>query len=178
MISTETLSPKWGLILLQGIISVIFGLLLLFATQTTITAVVIFIGAYWLAMGIIAIIGIFVGYSRAHWGWALFSGIVGILAGILVLGHPLLAAVFLPAVLVYILAIMGIVMGIIAIVQGAAGAGWGAIVIGILNILLGILLFLAPLMMAFAIIIMIGIFLLIGGIIAIVNAFQIRKASR
>ena len=125
-IDTTISSPRWGLVLLQGIVSIIFGLLLLLAPQMTIPVIVIFLGAYWLIMGVIAIIGIFAGYSRAHWGWALFSGILGIIAGILILGHPLTATVILPAVLVIIIACMGIVMGIVAIIQGARGAGWGS----------------------------------------------------
>jgi len=171
-------SPKWGLVLLQGIVSIIFGLLLLLATGMTVTAVVIFLGAYWLVMGVIGIIGIFVGYTRAHWGWALFGGILGIIAGILILGHPLTSAVIVPAVLVMILAGLGIVMGIVAIIQGAMGAGWAAIVIGILSIILGVLIFIAPLVATFILILMLGVFLIIGGIAAMVGAFQIRSAVK
>jgi uncharacterized membrane protein HdeD (DUF308 family) len=171
-------SPRWGLVLLQGIVSIIFGVLLLLATGMTVTAAVVFLGAYWLVMGIIAIIGIFVGYTRAHWGWALFSGILGIIAGILILGHPLTSAVIVPAILVMILASLGIIMGIVAIIQGAMGAGWAAIVLGILSIILGILIFIAPIAAAFIMILMLGIFLVIGGIAAMVGAFQIRSAAK
>jgi uncharacterized membrane protein HdeD (DUF308 family) len=171
-------SPRWGLVLLGGIISLIFGLLLVLAPQMTVPAVVIFLGAYWLVIGVIEIIGIFAGFTRAHWGWALFSGILGIIAGILILGHPLMASVILPAILVIILASLGIVMGIVAIIQGAQGAGWGAIVLGILSIIIGILLFIAPIISAFVLIIMLGIFLIFGGIGAMVGAFQIRSAVK
>lgn len=168
-------SPRWGLVLLGGIASIIFGLLLLLAPQMTIPAVVIFLGAYWLVIGVIEIIGIFAGYSRAHWGWALFSGILGIIAGILILGHPLMASVIVPAILVMILAGLGIIMGIVGIIQGAMGAGWGAIVLGILSIILGILLFMAPIVAALLLIIMLGALLIVGGIAAIFGAFQIRS---
>ena len=171
-------SPKWGLVLLQGIVSIIFGLLLLLATGITVMAAVIFLGAYWLVIGVISIIGIFVGYTRAHWGWALFSGILGIIAGILILGHPLASAIIVPAVMVMILAGIGIVMGIVGIIAGAKGAGWGAIVLGILSIMLGILLFMTPVMAAFLLILMYGILLVVGGIMAIVAAFQIRSALK
>jgi len=177
-IDSSMSSPRWGLVLLQGIVSIIFGLLLLLATGMTLTAVVIFLGAYWLVIGVIEIIGIFVGYTRAHWGWALFGGILGIIAGILILGHPLASAVIVPAVLVMILAALGIIMGIVAIIQGAMGAGWGVIVLGILSIILGVLIFIAPLVATFIMILMFGILLIIGGIAAIVGAFQIRSAAK
>jgi len=176
--ATTVSSPRWGLVLLQGIVSIIFGVLLLLATQITVTAAVIFLGAYWLVLGVIAIIGIFAGYTRAHWGWALFSGILGIIAGILILGHPLTATFIVPAVLVMIIASLGIIMGIVGIIQGAMGAGWGAIVLGILSIILGVLIFIAPLVAAFIMILMLGIFLIIGGIAAMVGAFQIRSAAK
>jgi uncharacterized membrane protein HdeD (DUF308 family) len=171
-------SPRWGLVLLQGIISIIIGVLLLLAPQITVTAAVVFLGAYWLVMGVISIIGIFAGYTRAHWGWALFSGILGIIAGILILGSPVISAVIVPTVLVMILASLGIIMGIVGIIAGAMGGGWGAIVLGILSIILGILLFMAPVMAAFILIIMLGVFLIIGGIAGMVNAFQIRSAVK
>jgi uncharacterized membrane protein HdeD (DUF308 family) len=178
MAAMNVMSPRWGLVLLGGIISLIFGLLLVLAPQITVEAAVIFLGAYWLVLGVIEIIGIFVGFTRAHWGWALFSGILGIIAGILILGHPLMASVIVPAVLVIILASLGIIMGIVAIIQGAQGAGWGAIVLGILSIIIGILLFVAPIISAFVLIIMLGVFLILGGIIAIVGACQIRSTVK
>jgi len=175
---TSAPSPKWGLVLLQGIVSIIFGFLLVLAPQWTIPAVIIFLGAYWFVMGVISIIGIFVGYSRAHWGWALFGGIVGIAAGILVLANPLMASLIVPATLIIILAFFAIVMGIVILIEAFKGGGWGAIVLGIIMIIIGILLFLSPLMSAFLLITLWGILLIVGGIMATISAFQIRGASK
>lgn len=177
MAAMSTSSQRWGLILLQGIISTIIGVLLLIAPRITVTAAVVFLGAWWLVMGIVAIVGIFAGYTRAHWGWALFAGILGIIAGILVLGHPFAAAVIVPTVLVLILATLGIIMGIVGIVAGARGAGGGAIALGALSIIIGILLFVAPFISTFVLIILLGIFLVIGGIVAIVRSLQMRSAA-
>jgi uncharacterized membrane protein HdeD (DUF308 family) len=174
----STSSPRWGLLLTQGIFAIIIGVLLLIAPRITVTVAVVFLGAWWLVMGIVSIVGIFTGYTRAHWGWALFGGILGIIAGILVLGHPIIAAVVVPTVLVLILACFGIIMGIVGIVSGAKGAGGGAIALGILSLIIGILLFIAPLISTFVLIILLGIFLVAGGIMATVGALQIRSGAK
>jgi uncharacterized membrane protein HdeD (DUF308 family) len=178
MAEMSTSSPRWGLILTQGIFATIIGVLLLIAPRITVGAAVVFLGAWWLVMGIVAIVGIFTGYTRAHWGWALFSGILGIIAGILILGHPLIAAAVVPVVLVLILACFGIIMGIVGIVAGVKGAGGGAIALGVLSLIIGILLFISPLISTFVLIILLGVFLVIGGIMAIVGALQIRGAAK
>jgi uncharacterized membrane protein HdeD (DUF308 family) len=171
-------SPRWGLVLLQGIISIIFGLMLIIAMEATLVVAIVFLGAYWLVMGVISIIGIFAGYSRAHWGWSLFSGILGIIAGVIVLTYPFMSAVLIPTVYVMILGALGIVIGIISIVQGARGAGAGVIVLGVLSIILGILIFIAPLMATYVIILIWAILLVLGGVWGIIAAFQIRTAAK
>ena len=72
--------------------------------------------------------------------WSLLIGILGIAAGLLVLNHPLFAAVLLPATLVIYLGVLGIVMGIFAIIGGFSGGGIGSFIFGVLNLLIGILL--------------------------------------
>ena len=73
MVVMSTSSQRWGLILTQGIFAIIIGVLLLIAPLITVTVAVVFLGAWWLVMGVIAIVGIFTGYTKAHWGWALFG---------------------------------------------------------------------------------------------------------
>jgi uncharacterized membrane protein HdeD (DUF308 family) len=77
----------WWLVLLEGIAAIILGLLLLTAPQATLLVLVQLLGIYWLVKGIFQIISIFIDSSR--WGWKLFAGILGIVAGIIILGHPL-----------------------------------------------------------------------------------------
>ena len=60
--------------------------------------------------GVLALVRVFVDRS-VPWIWSLLIGIVGILTGIFVLNHPLLAMVVVPAVLVVILGVEGLIMG-------------------------------------------------------------------
>ena len=131
-------SFPWWLVLLNGIAGVIIGILLLTSTAATVIVIVQFIGIYWLISGIFQIIGIFM--DSTGWGWRLISGILGIIAGIVVIQNPLWTAVLVPATIVLILGIQGIIVGIIGIIQAFRGAGWGSGILGVISLLLGIFL--------------------------------------
>ena len=99
---------------------------------------------------------------------------LGIVAGILVLNHPLFAAVLLPATLVIYLGVLGIVMGIFGIIGGFAGGGIGSFMFGVLNLLIGILLLSSPAAATLAVPFVFGILLLIEGVALIIWAFRVR----
>jgi uncharacterized membrane protein HdeD (DUF308 family) len=126
--STTAISPQqsniWWVFLLQGIMAIILGLLFLAAPGETLVAVVTFLGFYWLITGVLALVRVFVDRS-VPWVWSLLIGIIGILAGIFVLRHPLLAALTVPTVLVIILGVQGLVMGVFDIIGGFKGGGFG-----------------------------------------------------
>src|SRR5205807_1546169 len=78
------------------------------------------------------------------WILSLLTGIIGVLAGVAVLRHPLLAAIMIPTVLVIVLGVQGLVMGILEIIEGFRGGGAWSFVLGIINILVGLLLLARP----------------------------------
>jgi uncharacterized membrane protein HdeD (DUF308 family) len=65
------------------------------------------------------------------------SLIFGVLAGILVLQHPLQSALILPGTLMFVLGIMGIAIGITSLLAGVSGEGWGIGAFGIISIIIG-----------------------------------------
>lgn len=79
------------------------------------------------------------------WGWKLFIGILGIIAGFVVLDHVLLATFMVPTVAILVLGVEGIVMGVIYLIQAFQGAGWGAGILGVLTVsVFGIILVANP----------------------------------
>ena len=88
-------SNIWWVFLLQGFMAIILGLMFLTAPGATLVVLVTFLGFYWLITGVLALVRVFVDRS-VPWIWSLLVGIVGILAGIFVLHHPLLAALTVP----------------------------------------------------------------------------------
>jgi uncharacterized membrane protein HdeD (DUF308 family) len=99
-------SARWWVFLLKGIAAILFGILLLTAPAATIVAITVFLGFYWLFTGVLELVRMFVDRS-VPWIGSLLIGILGIVAGILVLNHPLFAAVLLPATLVLYLGVLG-----------------------------------------------------------------------
>ena len=133
------------------------------------------LGFYWLIRGIFSLIQIFIGNTGIHWGWLLFGGILGILAGLVVLRHPLYATILVGSVLVIIVAIDGIIMGIVGLVQAFSGAGWGAGILGVLSIIIGAILLVNVWAATAVLPYVLAAFMIVGGIAAIVFSFRLRN---
>jgi uncharacterized membrane protein HdeD (DUF308 family) len=176
MTDTALLSQKssiWWIFLLQGFAGIILGLMLVTQPGATIVALTTFLGFYWLITGLLGLVQVFVDRSTP-WIWSLLSGLVGILAGLFVLRHPLVAALTVPTVIVIVLGIQGVVMGALQIIGGFKGGGIGPFILGAINVLVGILLLGSPIAAALAIPIVFGALLLIQGAGLIILAFRVR----
>jgi uncharacterized membrane protein HdeD (DUF308 family) len=162
----------WWLVLIEGIALVILGIMWFASPGMTTLIAVTFLGVYWLVAGIFEIIGIFM--DRSMWGWKLFIGILGILAGIAVMRHPLWSSALVGATLVIMLGIQGLIIGGVRIYQAFKGAGWGLGILGAVSILFGILLLANVWIAAFTLPWVLGALALVGGISAIVMAFRLK----
>jgi uncharacterized membrane protein HdeD (DUF308 family) len=172
-ITTPTPTAHWWVFLLEGIAAILVGFLLLTEPATTLVAITIFLGFYWLFVGVLELVRMFVDRS-VPWIWSLLIGILGIVAGVLVLNHPLFAAIVLPATLVLYLGVLGVIIGILGIIGGFAGGGIGSFIFGVLNLLIGILLLSSPAAATLAVPFVFGILLLIEGVALIIWAFRVR----
>ena len=171
--TTDTGSQMpWWLVLLEGIFAVIIGISLLSQTAMTVSIIVRILGLYWLFGGILAIVSIF--FNRTNWGLKLLAGIVGIIAGLLVILNPVISTILVPSLIVSLIALGGVVIGLIDIVRAFRGAGLGTGVLGILSIILGLLILLNPIYATFASAIVVGLVAIGGGVIAIIMAFRLR----
>jgi len=166
-------TSAWWILLLQGIAAIIIGAMLVTDPGATFLALLPVIGIYWLVIGILSFVRVFADRS-VPWIWSLLTGIIGVLAGIFVLRHPLLAAITVPTVLVIVLGVQGLVMGVFEIIEGFKGGGAGSFILGVINILVGLLLLGRPLAAALAVPLVFGVLLLVQGLLLIVWAFRIR----
>jgi len=171
MTSEERLVP-WWVVLIEGIAAIIIGVLLLVNPRITTAVLIQFLGIYWFIIEIIDIVRIFMDSSM--WGWKLFSGIIGILAGIAIIQYPLWASLLVPTVLVWVFGFFGVIIGIIGLIQAFQGAGWGVGILGILSILFGLLLLFNAFVASFTLPFIFGILAIVGGLAALVMAFQMR----
>jgi len=129
--------------LLQGIAGIVLGLMLLTAPDVATAALVSFVGSYWLIMGVLALVRVFVDRS-VPWLWSLLTGLMGILAGVFVSRHPLLTALTVPTGIVIVLGVQGLIMGAIEIVSGFFGGGLRSFVPGVIYLLAGLFLLSSP----------------------------------
>ncbi|MFN2126746.1 MAG: HdeD family acid-resistance protein [Anaerolineales bacterium] len=139
--STElALEKKYinGMFLLGGIISLIFGVLLITRTQGVIEVIMLLLGLWWLIQGLFNILAIFI--DKSQWGWNLIGGILGVIAGLLVLNHPVVGGAIVLGVWTIVIGVIGLLIGVISIVTAFQGAGWGAGIFGAVSALIGIFL--------------------------------------
>jgi uncharacterized membrane protein HdeD (DUF308 family) len=171
----EGSSNEWWLVLLQGIASLLIGILLITDPTTTLVTLVVFLGVYWFISGIFDLVRIFLDHT--NWGWRLFSGILGILAGLIIIRHPLWASILVPATLVWVLGIMGIIIGAVSLFLGFQGGGWGTAIMGVISIIFGILLLVAsPLVTVPVLVYLAAGWAIVAGIIEIIFSFRLRRA--
>lgn len=172
------LKELWWVGLVQGIAALLLGILFLTYPGATAVTVAGMVGFFWLVGGVVDIVQIF--QDKTSWGWKLFSGVIGILAGMLVLSnvvkHPLYTAAGLGAIYVFILGIQGIIIGVIQIVRAFQGEGWGVGALGVLSVLFGLLLTFNAMAGALALPLVFGVLGVVFGIIGIFMAFKVKNA--
>jgi uncharacterized membrane protein HdeD (DUF308 family) len=172
---TEETGFPWWLVLLEGIAAAIVGLFLLTAPGATLFVLIQVLGIFWLVGGIFRIISIFI--DNSLWGWKLIGGVFGILAGIVVLQHPLWSSVLVPAVYLVVLGIQGIILGGVSLVMAFRGEGWGVGILGALSIVLGLVLLFNVWIGVATLPFILGAFSIVGGVFAVVTAFRMRSAG-
>jgi len=163
----------WWVVLVLGIAAVILGMAFLSWPYLTLMLVVTFVGAYWFISGIFSIVSLLM--DRSNPGWKLLIGVLGIIAGLVILTYPLFSTLLLPAMLVIFIGVWGLLIGGVHIAQGFGSKDWGSAVLGLLAIILGIVVIVHPLITAALLPFIFGGVGVVGGIITIVVSFQLKK---
>ena len=162
----------WWLVLLEGLAALIIGVYLIAYPIDTTIILVRMLGWYWLFVGIFTIVTILM--DRTDWVWRAVNGILGILAGIVVINYPLFSALFIPATLVTIAAILAIGFGVLRL-YWSLKEGWSSAIAGVLNIILGLLILGHPMLGIVALVYIAAILNIVGGIATIYLAIKMRS---
>ena len=102
-----------------GVLSVIVGFALLRSPFQALEVLIFVIGVFWVAQGIVEFVSAF--ESKQGRGWRLFMGVLGVVAGIIVLQYPAMSAATLALFGGIWLIILG-VMQIVAAFQARSAA--------------------------------------------------------
>jgi uncharacterized membrane protein HdeD (DUF308 family) len=165
----------WGLVLVEGIVVALFGLILLVAPGASLFFLVLLLGIYLLVAGIFRIIGIFL--DSSIWGWKLAAGILCLIAGLAILSNPLWSTTLASRWLVILVGFLTMLQGAAGLIVAFQGGGWGMGFLSVLGILFGLFLVINPLIGVAALTLILAIFMLIGGVGAVLQAFRMRREA-
>jgi len=170
----------WVLFLTEGIVLVILGILALLAPVVASVAATVFFGWLLLMSGIVGLFTTFRARHAPGFWWSLVSAAIGIVAGVLLIGWPLLGTLSLTAVLIAFLFAEGLVTIMYALEHRNALSGrWGwMLASGIVDVGLGVLLLIGlPGTALWALGLLLGINLIFGGWALIYMALHARPTS-
>ena len=141
----NVLAQTWWVLVLRGVLAVLFGVLAYVWPALTIASFVLLYGAYALVTGMFSLVAAFRAGRTAPRALLMLSGVLGVLAGCVVLAMPTLSAVFL----FYVVAVWAVATGVaevfhaIALRKVVAGE-WRLALAGALSIGLGVFMFARP----------------------------------
>jgi uncharacterized membrane protein HdeD (DUF308 family) len=165
----------WWLVLVEGIVVALLGLILLVAPGASLVFLVWLLGIYLLVAGISRIVGIF--FDSASWGWKLAAGILCLIAGFAVLGNPLWSTTVASTWLVIFVGFLAMLQGAAGLIVAFQGGGWGMGALSVLGILFGLFLVINPLIGVATLTLVLAIFMLIGGVGAVFQALRMRREA-
>lgn len=173
------LIQNWWVLVLRGVVAVIFGVLAYLWPGATIASFVLLYGAYALVDGIFSLVAAFrPAPGESRW-WLILSGVVSVLAGLIVLMRPGLSALFL----LFVVAAWAIASGITRIVAAIAlrkvvTGEWLLVLSGALSILLGLFMFSRPAAGLLGLVWAIAFYAIVAGILLILLGFRLRSWSK
>ena len=116
------------LLMVLGILSIIVGVLALQNIVQTVAVLVLLLGAYWIVHGIIEAAVAVADRTTPHRGLQISAGLIGVLAGIVVLSYPINSIFTLAIILGIWLSLYGIMLVVLAFrLRGAAQSTAGPI---------------------------------------------------
>ena len=138
-----SLTENWWIFALRGVLALIFAALAFWMPQSALLAMTLVLGAFSLVNGAFNLVaaGRHI-QKKERWGWLLFSGIVGILTGVVVLVAPWVATMVMASFLWASVGFWAIFTGVLEISaavrlrQEIKGEIWLAFS-GLLSIVLG-----------------------------------------
>jgi uncharacterized membrane protein HdeD (DUF308 family) len=172
---TRAEALPWWLVLVEGIVVALLGLILLVAPGASLVFLVWLLGIYLLIAGIFRIVGIFL--DASSWGWKLVAGILCLIAGLAILSNPLWSTTLASTWLVILVGFLAMLQGAAGLVVALQGGGWGMGALSVLGILFGLFLVINPLIGVATLTLILAIVMLIGGVGAVIQAFRMRRGA-
>ena len=175
-----SLRAHWRQFLLEGIALLVLGLIAIIVPPIATIAVEVLIGWLLLVSGIVGLIATFRTRGAPGFGWSLLSGVIGVMAGVVLLAWPLSGAFSLTLILTVFLVLEGVVSILYALEHKRELSGrWVMMLLsGVVDLFLAGIIFAGlPGTAAWAIGLLVGINLVFGGSALIAMALHARGGA-
>jgi uncharacterized membrane protein HdeD (DUF308 family) len=176
----KSLHDHWVAFLIEGIVLVILGAAAIIVPPLATLSVAIFLGWLFLVGGVIGLITTFrMRHAPGFW-WSLFSDLLGIVAGVVLIGWPASGAISLTLVVIVFFAFEGVATIMYALDHKRELTGrWGwMLVSGLVDLFFAGIIFAGlPVSAAWAIGLLVGINMMFGGVALIMMALHARASA-
>ncbi len=164
---------NWWLLLLQGLVAVVFGILVILWPIKSLVAITWLIGAFLLIESVIQIFYSF--FNREHFGLLFLSGIISLIFSFILLGYPDMTL----KILYFFFALWCIAFGISSIVGSQPDKddpekSQISVFGGVFTLIVGVLLLVFPIFTVAVSQIIFGFTMIVSGFGSVVLAFKSR----
>jgi uncharacterized membrane protein HdeD (DUF308 family) len=174
----QLISNYRTMFLVRGLAAVIFGIIALVWPNMTLSVLVFVFGVFAVISGITTMAAALRNREEQGWGFLLFEGILGILAGVVALVWPNITAL----AFLYLLAAWAILTGILELVAPlsfpmSGGRALLSVLTGVVSVIFGILIAAQPSSGLMAVVWLIGVYAIVVGVMYMAVYFQSRSLT-
>jgi len=176
----KSVGEHWRLFLAEGVVLILLGLAAIVVPPLAGLATTIFLGWLFLIGGAVGLVSTFGARSAPGFGWSLFSAIVAVAAGIVLLWNPLQGLATVTYVLIAFFIIDGILIIALALQHRRELSGrWQWMMLGgVMDLVLAAIIIAGlPGTLAWALGLLVGIDLLWGGMTLIAMALAAKQGA-
>lgn len=176
----NALHEHWHLLVIEGIILAVLGAIAVVVPQVATLAVTILLSWLFLISGIVGLITTSMMRQAPGFWWSLFSAVLAIAAGVMLVAWPVSGAQSLTLLLIFFFILEGVATIMYALEHKRELSGrWGLLLLsGIVDLILATILFAGlPSTATWALGLLVGINMLFGGAALIGLALHARNAA-
>lgn len=172
----EYVDNLWWLFVLQGIATLVFGVVALFFPGLTLASLLLTFAVYAVVVGVVELVHGFRDIGRTgSWWFSLLVGVVLVGVGVYLVSHPSTALDAFLAILGALLIARGVADLFVSVFYtDHSDHRWMWIVSGVLGVVAGILVWRSPVAGGLAFVWILGLYALMAGSITLAYAFRVR----
>lgn len=173
----EYVDNLWWLFVLQGMATLVFGVVALFFPGLTLASLLLTFAVYAVVVGVVELVHGFRDIGRnGSWWFSLLVGVVLVGVGVYLVAHPSLTLTAFLALLGSLLLVRGVAdLFVAAFYTGNNDHRWMWAIAGVLGVVAAIWVWRSPVAGGLAFVWVLGLYALMAGSITLAYAFRVRE---